>query len=514
MRNLLKRATVVRLSLLICSLVALLTWVGCEPSADSSSGPKQGRTIVGDQRGQLFQSFANNLNHLEDFPPQQMLPLLRDHLNHWQRVTKPESRWQPDPVIDALPAKLKDLSEVKRISATDFDDVDMQFLMECAWLRDIARTGRGEGVNDVKIASNLFDWTIQNLQIEADSAEGGPIANQSLSEILLLGRATAIERAWVFILLCRQQGFEAVMLAIPEGEDGSKLRPWLPAVRVKDELYLFDSRLGLPIPGPDDKGVATLSQVAADDALLRKLDLDAEHPYPMKASEVQSVVALVEGSPGYLSRGMSLVESRLAGDERVVLTASPTKLINELKTFKHIKDAQLWQMPYEVIAARRERNDEDRRNAFREIVVFMNNTPLYQARVRQFKGDYAAAKKLYLESRPSQAQMEAAPIGEENKKVVNEVKQAATFWLGLIAMDLKDYPVAIDYFRERVLIASPDGPWTAGARYNLGRTYEALGEVEKAIAQYQLDTSPQSYGNRLRARWLLAKSKQSAAAKP
>ena len=91
------------------------------------------------------------------------------------------------------------------------------------------------------------------------------------------------------------------------------------------------------------------------------------------------------------------------------------------------------------------------------------------------------------------------------KRLNNEVKQAASFWLGLMAYDEQAYPAAVDFFRERVIIASPDGPWTPGARYNLGRTYEALGDIEKAVAQYQLDTSPQSTGNKLRARRLLAK---------
>jgi hypothetical protein len=45
--------------------------------------------------------------------------------------------------------------------------------------------------------------------------------------------------------------------------------------------------------------------------------------------------------------------------------------------------------------------------------------------------------------------------------------------------------------------------WAAAARYNLGRSYEAAGQIDKAIATYESDTSsPQNTGNRLRARWL------------
>ena len=37
------------------------------------------------------------------------------------------------------------------------------------------------------------------------------------------------------------------MLAVKDA-DGNEV-PWLPAVLLGDQLYLFDSQLGLPIPG-------------------------------------------------------------------------------------------------------------------------------------------------------------------------------------------------------------------------------------------------------------------------
>ncbi len=481
---------------------------GCgEPG--NSAGPLSGSATVGDQRGQFFQTFASNLNQLEDFPPERMLPLLRDHLNHWRRESNPEVSWQLDPVIGSLPKPLQELPEVKRVNAPDYDQQDMQFLMECVWLRDIAKTA-SEGVDDLVNASRLFDWTIRNLQIEPEGADNGVAANQSLGEILLLGRGTVLERAWVFIQLCRQQGLEAVMLAIPGEKDTTKLRPWLPAVQIRDELYLFDPRLGLPIPGPEGKPVATLSQVAEDDALLRALDLDAEHAYPVKSSDLQGVVALVEASPGYLSRGMKLVESRLAGDERVVLTTDPSKSIEAIKRLPHISDARLWLMPYEVLQARRNWSEPQRQAAARDMRIFLRGTPLYDARVRQFKGNLdgeQGAKGRYLEARPPQSQVDAIPVPAEQKQVFQEVKQAASYWLGLIAFDEQQYPAAVHWLYDLVLISSPGGPWTSGARYNLGRTYEAMGEIEKAVAQYQLDKSPQSVGNRLRARRMMAKSK-------
>jgi hypothetical protein len=53
------------------------------------------------------------------------------------------------------------------------------------------------------------------------------------------------------------------------------------------------------------------------------------------------------------------------------------------------------------------------------------------------------------------------------------------------------------------LAVAPTSPWTPGAQYNLARAYEASGQRDKAIQLYQASgSSPGTYGNALRARWL------------
>ena len=89
-------------------------------------------------------------------------------------------------------------------------------------------------------------------------------------------------------------------------------------------------------------------------------------------------------------------------------------------------------------------------------------------------------------------------------------KQNASYWLGLIAQDTRQFDVAINYLQRRTLEASPDGPWTHGARYNLARTYEAVGaadgdhgKLERARQLYLSGNgTPQRHGNLLRARRL------------
>ena len=85
---------------------------------------------------------------------------------------------------------------------------------------------------------------------------------------------------------------------------------------------------------------------------------------------------------------------------------------------------------------------------------------------------------------------------------MTNTKHHASYWLGL-AHDGGGRPeAAVEWFARRTLEAFPDGPWIGGARYNLGRTYEALGRIEEAREQYFQDESPQKHGNLLRARYL------------
>jgi tetratricopeptide (TPR) repeat protein len=341
-----------------------------------------------------------------------------------------------------------------------------------------------------------------------------------------LGHGQAVDRAWLFVLLARQQGLDVVLLGLDDKQNPS--RPWLPALVKDDDLYLFDCRLGLPIPGPEGRGVATLAQVAADDALLRRLDLDTEHPYPVHAGDLEHVVAYIEASPESLSRRMALVESRLAGKHKLVLTSPAAALAERLKKLSHVGDAKLWPWPFEVVSAQLKLDTEGLQAVDKEMTVFRALPDMFKARSLYFKGQYDGdngARRYFLSARPGDAYLKNYNLPAEMARQVKQediprveashivlmtqAKQDASYWLGLLVFQEQAYPAAIDFFATRTLAASPGGPWTSGAHYNLGRTYEATGDIEKAIAQYEADTaSPQSIGNRLRARWLKEKGAQ------
>ncbi len=102
-----------------------------------------------------------------------------------------------------------------------------------------------------------------------------------------------------------------------------------------------------------------------------------------------------------------------------------------------------------------------------------------------------------------QAKIRAAEVAGGFREAYSIGKCYASYWLGELAMERGNYPSAIDYFANRTLAVAPDSPWADGAHYNLARAYEATGQREKAIQEYQaVGSSPSAYGNALRARWL------------
>ncbi len=326
-----------------------------------------GQTEQGQFRAPLLHNAMFELNRLEDFDQDPALEQVVDRLNQWSRSQDVEVTWKADPLIATLPKGLAEGSWFDRLEDKSYShDFDGDSLKEATWLRDIAhKVVKREDLAAVAKAEALFDWTIRNIHlIEVDptrqdaAALRRELARRLPADVLLQGSGTAIQRAWVFILLGRQRQLDIVMLAVADPDHPDKTRPWLPALVHDGQLYLFDTSLGLPVPGPGGKGIATLAQAAEDESILNRLDLDESHHYPFKAAEAKQVTALIEASPGYLSRRMKALESQLAGEERVVLTASPAQIAERLKGIAHVApEAKLWSVPYETLALRQREDD-------------------------------------------------------------------------------------------------------------------------------------------------------------
>lgn len=456
----------------------------------------------------------------EPAPDEQVLSQVMAWLNQWIRQSDPKTDWQRDPLIEKLDANLLGDNPLAALLSPDkladrvFQPEDARHIQEAIWLRDISRWAHGDGFDDVSRATALFDWTVRNIQLEADD-DAMP---RRPWQTLLLGRGTAEQRACVFARLARQQGLDVIILSIPPTA-AAKTEPakfWLPALASEGQLYLFDTRLGLPIPGPGGKGVATLEQVRKDDALLRALDLQGQK-YPVTAKSIKNLEIDLVADPFSLSRRASQIEANLSGDDRLILSAKPSELASRLKSITGVSVIRLWDFPFQSVSEQLLVGKSARlRNAL-EFEPFAVRPGLWKGRTRHFQGRHEEALGDSLDRKPKDSKKtsdgylsksvrptgrEIAQSGSEDKRRVDTTsKLSAAYWVGLMSFDDGKFAVAQSWLSRPELTAT-GSPWAFGANYNLARALEAQGKFDEAASLLEDDASPQQHGNKLRARML------------
>lgn len=502
------------------------------PRADEPAPVRQ--AMSREVRERLLEGAMDVLGTLENYEENLAAAQVFDRLNQWSHAVGDvggegdAAPWRRDPLLDGLPERLRGGDVLRGIDGMAFDaGGDIPALRDQRWLADVASTARGDAIDDLDVARRLFEWTVRSLAITTDPPMVPSDASPGTrwftpGEILLAGRGSAPQRAWIFLELLRHAGLEGVMLATGDAGGGAAPRPWIPAVVSGGEAYLFDPAYGIPVPGPGGDGVATARQAAADPAILGAMSLP-DRPYPVQAADVARLVVLVPATPWSLARRMHYLDRQLVGSRR--LAASIDASAVAARALAALPDAPekaegragLWEFPWETIRRRpspasaaavsRElgvmalalaREDEARtRRAFR---------PLYAGRLREFRGQFDGpdgAKAAYLAARPGSAALAEAmaalppPQAEVLKRTYEEMKADATYWLGVLILGEKDYATAVDYLERMTLKADPEGVWADAARVNLAAARLGLGEREEAARLLREDPSPQRFGSRL-----------------
>ncbi len=464
----------------------------------------------------------------EPSPDETALLQLIDRLNQWLRSlpARKVNEQQANTLLKGLPRQLREskllapLVSPKALQKDSFQTYEGRELQQAIWLRDISNWARPEGLSEVEVATALLDWTVRNIQL--DTPDTAAIVHRPW-QVLMYGHGTAEQRAWVFAELCRQQQLDVVMLGLGADESAATKgdsRWWLPALLNDGQLYLFDTKLGMPIPGGKPGQVATLADVVADPTLLENLNLETKLSYPVTAANLAHVEAWLVASPLQLSRRAALLQQALEGEGFIVLSADPQPIAKKLAANPRISEVRLWPLPWESVLHERTMQPVDRLAAAQRFLVFAQRPKLWKARVLHFQGTkevpfeqrddplaepeygHREATKLYHDRNIRPPDTELNRFEPARQVIYRTAKVDASYWLGLLSYDRGKYEVAADWLRKRTLEATPEGPWTAGARYNLARTYEALGEYDKAIKLLEADDSPQRHGNLLRARQL------------
>jgi tetratricopeptide (TPR) repeat protein len=291
------------------------------------------------------------------------------------------------------------------------------------------------------------------------------------------------------------------------------------------QLYLFESDLGLPFANEDGTQIATWEQVRKNSELLRKFDLKDVAKYKVTEADLKRVVPLVVASPEALSKRMLALERSLKGNHHLQLFVPARELAGKLAKIEGLGHARLWHVPWEAIIfqeflaqARAKKGNEAAAHEYvTRYSVYDNETPLFYGRFQHIHGKFATedqtlgALDLYLESRTSDANIRAMARNVDAPKQMPEImqhaKEDATFFFGLSHYETGRYDLAAEWF-ERIIEETPDSPWIGAAHYNLGRSYEAQEDMDRARTEYIRDTdSPQRLGSILRAELLKSQTR-------
>jgi hypothetical protein len=526
------RSGVAWLAWTVCGLAA----TGCGGSAtrpDRVSGGSAAPAAVAATQGmreQLLAGAVAILSALDRYDPQRGSEQVFDRLVQWQHAAG-DGAGRPqvgDPAADQAGRLLATLPDSLREPAADllarpsFDAAgDVAFLRDRCWLAAIARTARGAASDDLEVAENLFRWTVRSLAPVSDPpmvpSDNLPGSRWFLpGEILLAGRGSAAQRAWIFLELLRQAGIDGVMLATSGTGDGPP-RPWLPAAIIDGEAYLFEPTYGMPVPGPGGRGVATAREAAADPAILESLSLP-ERAYPVQAADLAGGLSwLAVADPWSLAPRMVAIDRDLTQAHGVRVASDVGGLGDRVAAAVPgaAAEAALWNFPWETFARRSLAagplaedlgalelpvpDPSGQGGSFR---------PLFAGRVREFRGDFdgpSGAKAAYLAARPSRRAVNDAVAGlpdetaAQLRRALTRMKEDATYWLGLVMLAEGQDEAAADYLGRMTLEAAPDSRWTDAARINLAAALIALDRDAEAAAVLRADGSPQRFGSRLLA---------------
>lgn len=421
-----------------------------------------------------------------------------------------------------------------------------------------------------KLASalKLFDWTTRNIQLEPTPrfdedeieeqrlVDGDSLVASGLPEpgtrrqpwhVLTFARADFIERAKLFMNFCHRSELPAVMLATQKDDS---LSPWAVGVAVGSKLYLFDTRLGLPILQSDGK-IATLSDVRENPELLSSLDLSVEESladdtkYWVGADELKSLVGLVYWTPESASNRIAALEANLLGRQQLPLVNNPAETIKQLPDVDGVQ-YKAWDIELRTLAFRKVLAESLPKAVSDDTLAqklgwyfteedYVIRFPNYRtARARFYKGKFARSVGV----RSNRDAIESFAILTYNDNVIASLETDRSLQLQL-QLQRGDTQSPVEFEREirsrqqlmrlvrrdaglfmcqghfdngsfsttanwlpTLLDASDNERWTPGLAYLHGRALESQHYYDKAIKALKADGGPQQHGNLIRARLL------------
>lgn len=299
---------------LVGLLVLVLFTLGCGPNVSSRSN-RETATGKKDSGVPTHESVLKGTD----------VPALRAALTELNANQGRPGWLKVPPLDDAGRKSLQDLrsllnldeGEVKELESSTFTRLDGHYLDQCLLFRDAARALGADELPVADKAAIAFGWVMRQVRLGSSPDDLTPP-----HFVLRRGWGSARERGMVFLSLLHQLDCQACLLpfSAKEGEPHAVC-----GVLDGNEVLLFDTYLGLPLPGPKDKGIATLTTIKQQPHLLAAFALEEKYHYETAPSKIQLVIPLSALAPRmkYLQEELRATGQavKLADDARAQLDA-------------------------------------------------------------------------------------------------------------------------------------------------------------------------------------------------
>lgn len=431
----------------------------------------------------------------------------------------------------------EDLQQLERFSSSAirdnlmrgrFTQRDANFVRNAILCHQIVEQATIGARNDLERTVRLFEYIVRNVVLTPDT-QALPL---TLYEILLFGRGSSDQQAWLFSELLRQLRLDSSLLETPAADSGQP--DWVFAAFLDEGTYLFDFHLQIPVPGDPQidnfeiRTPATLAQVLERPELLNSLrELGSHVPASdaLKSAEIRILAESTHWSPRMKALNSQLVGERFLIFDGLLDHEGGEGALSRIRTVT----GKYWEQPRISVSNLPEKQSrefweiEDNSSKAQALIVRKDpfNAPLeitvdgttnetravptqqqWSSRLAQLQGNFSDAVRTYGmirldEKKKSSAMSEQDlnnPLVQAFLRTHQSAAQDAHFWVAVSQLDLDEFEEASDTFAD-YQTRFPQGRWSDALPYLWGMNEFRLGHTEKArellesiseISQFQL----------------------------
>ncbi len=529
----------VRVPVVVVGLVAgcwaAVSLSGCAPAAAPTAASKgtAGAAGKGGASPGAGAEFSNPVQEIEDQLRSALYQLQPENLNIDSRVDDAISvlnNWwaavetaklMPTGLAAAeLPASRLTPEAMSRLQRNVFDAEDGRYIRGCYLAKRISDHLSAETQTDAERVLKVFQWVCRNVTLRGGDDYDYPV---TLYEAVVIGRAAPRDRASVMAAILKQMRIDSVVLTPKSAADANA--PWLFGALVQDDCWLFDLRLGLPVPRGDVDVAQRFTTPAALQSLrehpewLAALSPRAEQPYPLSPEDLNALrVEAVVSTQGWSPR-MWAMEQLLPGETLCVLYDAPGTIDQQPGVFERLAagfpetkpaDIGLWEYPQEqeaklrtmdAVATRALQTDmlpfivpietkENKETKQRRPVETMRHLRI---RTEQIYGRRNDAISQYITIR--QLSVSQAP-DPSLTQVYQRAADDAFYWSGVCKFETGEVASAAKLLNDYLKRYRRGGHWVHDARLLLAEAYVALGETAEALKLLRVQESNDPYRDR------------------